>query len=177
MGGFEGRNPVDDYHLINQELALFNPDLLKKPQIILANKMDLENAKENLEKFKKEIKDVEIIPISASTHQGLDEAMNKLSNMVSNTPKTFVYEKNDNHIVYKYEEEKPFTIKKENSTYIVTGKQIEKILKMTKFQTDESVKNFTYKLKKLGVDETLRQMGIKNGDTVKILDLEFDWEE
>ncbi len=177
MGSFEGRTPLDDYHLINKELEQFDKNLLKKPQLILANKMDLAGALENLEKFKKEVKDVPILPISAATNQGLDEAMIKLASMLSAIPKNVPIEKDESHVVYEFKEEEPFTIKKENGIFVISGKKVEKILKMTKFQTEESVKHFTYQLKKLGVDEALRKMGAKNKDIVRILDLEFEWEE
>lgn len=177
MGSFEGRDPLNDYYLINKELEQFDPRLLQKPQLILANKMDLEGAQENLKRFQKEITGVKVIPISAITNQGLEEAMIELANMVDSIERVPLIDEDKNHVVYEFKVDKPFTITKENDCFVVRGKEVERILRMTHFQTEESVKRFAYQLKKLGVDDTLKQMGAKTGDTVRVLDLEFDFEE
>ncbi len=179
MGGFEGRDPYEDYVLINQELEAFNPNILKKPQIILANKMDLENAKENLEAFKKKVTNVAIYPISAMNKEGLEDAMIALVTLLDEIPKQPLYEeeKFESHVLYQFKHEKPFTIYNENGTWVVRGEQVEKLLRMTKFQTNESAQRFAMKLRKMGIDDQLREMGAKEGDTVRILDLEFEYKE
>lgn len=179
MGGFEGRNPYEDYVLINQELEAFNPSILKKPQIILANKMDLENAKENLEAFKKKVTNVAIYPISAMNKEGLEDAMLALATLLDEIPKQPLYEeeKFESHVLYQFKHEKPFAIYNENGTWVVRGDQVEKLLRMTKFQTNESAQRFAMKLRKMGIDDKLREMGAKEGDTVRILDLEFEYKE
>lgn len=179
MGGFEGRDPYEDYVLINKELEAFNPNILKKPQIILANKMDLENAKENLESFKKKVTDAIIYPISAFKQEGLDEAMLALANLLDEIPKQPLYEEErfESHVLYQFKTEKPFTIYNENGAWVVRGDSVEKLLRMTKFQTNESFERFAMKLRKMGIDDKLREMGAKEGDTVRILDLEFEYKE
>jgi GTP-binding protein len=179
MGGFEGRDPYEDYVLINQELEAFNPSILKKPQIILANKMDLENAQENLEAFKKKVTNVAIYPISAMNKEGLEDAMLALATLLDEIPKQPLYEeeKFESHVLYQFKHEKPFTIYNENGTWVVRGEQVEKLLRMTKFQTNESAQRFAMKLRKMGIDDQLREMGAKEGDTVRILDLEFEYKE
>ena len=180
MSGFEGRDPLEDYETINKELESFNESLLKKPQIIIANKMDIEGAKDNLEKFKKKVKDVIIFPVSAISNEGLEDVLVELANMLETIEKQPLYEeeKFESHILYKFKEEKPFTITHEGSNvWVVRGDQIEKLLKMTKFSSDEAVLRFTNKLRKLGIDDKLREMGAQEGDTVRILDLEFDYKE
>lgn len=179
MGGFEGRDPYEDYVLINQELEAFNPNILKKPQIILANKMDLENATENLEAFKKKVKDVTIYPIAAINKEGLEEAMLALANQLDEIPKQPLYEeeKFESHVLYQFKTEKPFSIYNENGTWVIRGEKVEKLLRMTKFQTNEAAERFAMKLRKMGIDDKLRELGSKEGDTVRILDLEFEYKE
>ena len=177
MSAFEGRDPYDDYLIINKELENFNPKILSKPQIILANKMDMPNAKENLQKFKEKIANIEIYPISGVTGEGIDIVINRLADMLDNIKKQPLYEeeKFESHILYKFEREQPFTITKENNAWVIRGKEIEKILRMTKFQTDESVMRFANKLRRLGIDDKLRELGALDGDTVRILDFEFEY--
>ena len=177
MSSFEGRDPYQDYLIINKELEDFNPNILKKPQIILANKMDGINSIENLAKFSEKVKNTEIYPISSITGEGIDKVINKLADMLDTISKEPLYEdeKIESHILYKFEREQPFTISKEQNVWVIRGKEVEKILRMTKFQTDESVMRFANKLRKLGIDDKLREMGANDGDTVRILDFEFEY--
>ncbi len=177
MSGFEGRDPYEDYLVINKELENFNPKILQKPQIILANKMDMQNSEENLKNFKSKLKNTEVYPISGVTGVGINEVVNKLADMLDNIKKQPLYEeeKFESHILYKFEREQPFTITNENNVWVIRGKEIEKILRMTKFQTDESVMRFANKLRKLGIDDKLRELGANDGDTVRILDFEFEY--
>lgn len=180
MSGFEGRNPYDDYVTINKELKDFNEEIMEKPQIVIANKMDMDGAKENLEKFKSKVKDVKIFEVSAISNEGLKDVLIELSNMLDQIEKKPLYEetKFESHILYKFKEEQPFEISRVGSnTWSVTGKQIEKLIKMTKFSTDEAVIRFTNKLRKMGIDDKLRKLGAKEGDTIRILDLEFDYKD
>ncbi|MFI3307720.1 MAG: Obg family GTPase CgtA, partial [Mycoplasmatota bacterium] len=86
-------------------------------------------------------------------------------------------EKFESHILYKFKEEEPFKINKNNNEWNITGKEIEKLVKMTRFQTDESIIRFTTKLRKYGIDEKLRELGAVEGETVRILDFEFEYKE
>ena len=176
MSGFEGRNPYDDYVLINKELENFDKKLLDKPQIIIANKMDIEGAKENLESFKKKVTS-KIYPISATNNEGLNEVLKELSNMLDSIEKKPLYEeeKFESHILYKFKEEQPFTITKDNDTWVIKGKEVEKLLRMTRFSSDEAVTRFANKLRRMGIDDKLRELGAEDGDNVRILDFEFDY--
>ena len=179
MGALEGRNPYEDYVLINKELENFNPAILEKPQVIIANKMDMEDAKENIKKFKEKVKDVPIFEVAAISNEGLHDVLVHLADMLETIEKKPLYEetKFESHILYTFKKEKPFTITKEGNTWVVTGKEVEKLLRMTKFSTDEAVKRFTNKLRKMGIDDTLKEMGAQTGDNVRILDLEFDYQD
>jgi len=176
MSGFEGRDPYDDYVLINKELENFNPKILNKPQLIIANKMDMENAKENLESFKKKV-DAPIYPVSAISNEGLEDVLTNLADMLDEIPVTPLYEEEafESHVLYKFKKEEPYTIVKENDEYVIRGEEIEKLFKMTKFTTEEGIQRFTNKLRKMGIDDKLVEMGCKEGDMVRILDFYFEF--
>ena len=177
MSASEGRDPYEDYQLINNELKAFNEKLLKKPQVILANKMDIEGAKENLEAFQKKV-DVPIFPISAMNQEGLDPVLTHLADMLETIEEEPLYEEEcmEGHVLYTFQKEEPYTIEKEGNVFVVRGERIEKLFRMTRF-TDEGIKRFTKKLRRLGLDEKLEQMGIQEGDIVRILDFEFEYHE
>ena len=171
------RDPYEDYLLINKELEEFNPKLLSKPQIIIANKMDLPNAKENLEEFKKKVKD-EIFEISAATNSGLQKVVDRLADLLDSIPNNPLYEDNqiESHILYKFKKEEPYTITRDSDgTWVISGKEIERIFKMTKFNSEEAIYRFAKKLRRLGIDAKLESLGAEVGDQVRILDFYFDY--
>jgi GTP-binding protein len=177
MGAVEGRDPYTDYITINRELYDFNQELLKRPQIIIANKMDIVGAEENLEKFKEKVKNIPIFEVAARNHQGLDKVLYKLADMLDEIERGPLYKEDriESHILYKFKKEKPFTIKRYNNVWIVKGKEIEKLLMMTKFTSHEAAVRFACKLRKFGVDDKLEELGAKDGDIVRILDFEFEY--
>ena len=177
MSAEEGRNPYDDYITIRNELEAFSPKLLTKPEIIIANKMDGENAKNNLEELKKKINNKEIYEVTALINEGLEPVIEKLSEMTKEIERENLFEdeKVESHVLYKFKEEKPFTIVKENDTYIIRGEIIERLFMMTNFNTEEAYERFSNKIRRMGVDDELEKLGIKEGDTVRILDFEFEW--
>lgn len=177
MSAEEGRNPYDDYITIRNELEAFSPKLLTKPEIIIANKMDGENAKNNLEEFKKKINNKEIYEVTALINEGLEPVIEKLSEMTKEIERENLFEdeKVESHVLYKFKEEKPFTIVKENDTYIIRGEIIERLFMMTNFNTEEAYERFSNKIRRMGVDDELEKLGIKEGNTVRILDFEFEW--
>lgn len=176
MSAFEGRDPYLDYVTINKELENFNKDILKKPEIIIANKMDLPSAKENLEKFKEKIGDKKIFEVSAMTNTGLEDVVTSLADMLDEIPVTALYEddKFESHVLYKFKKDEPYTITKEDDCWVIRGDEIEKIFKMTKF-TDEGLARFSKKIRKMGVDDKLIELGAEPGDKVRILDFFFEY--
>ena len=179
MGAFEGRNPIEDYKKIRKEIENYNDKLKRKKEIIIANKMDLPVAKENLANFKKEIKDIPIYEISALEQKGLDYLIHDLANLLENLPKDELYKKEEyeSYIVYKFQNERPFTIRNDNGVWVLEGKEIETLFKMTRFTEEEAVLRFARKLKGLGVEEELERLGAKRGDEVQILDYIFEFKE
>ena len=179
MSASEMRDPYEDYILINKELEAFNEKLMKKPQIIIANKMDLPTAKEELEKFKQKIgKDIEIYEISAATNQGLQKVIDRLADLVDEVPNNPLYDDSqiESHVLYKFKKEEPFTITRDDDgTWAIEGKEVERIFKMTKFSSDEAAYKFAKKLSRMGIDQKLEQLGAKEGDQVRILDFYFDY--
>ncbi len=180
MGAFEGRNPIEDYEIIRKEIESYNDKLASKKEIIIANKMDLPNALDNLKNFKKEYPDMEIIELSAINNEGLDKMIIKMADLLETIEDTPVYdeEKLESHVIYKFKNEKPYTISRDDSgVWIIKGAEIEKLLKMTKFQEDESVQRFARKLRGMGVDDELERLGAKKGDDVQILDFMFTFKD
>ena len=176
MSGMEGRKPYEDYVTIRKELGEFSPKLLTKPEIIIANKMDIEEAKKNLEEFKQNI-NVPIYEISALNDEGLDEISKVLEVLVKNTEDEVLFEPEvqESYVLYKFKKEKAFTIVKENDVFAIKGDTVEKLFKMTKLNTDEALLRFSHKLRKMGVDDELERLGIQEGDIVRIMDYEFEY--
>ena len=177
MAAVEERNPYEDYELINKELEEFNPKLLKKPMIIIANKMDLEGSKEKLEEFKKKVKDKEIFEVSGATGEGLRDVVNYLGKVLKELPEEELYDddKIESHVLYKFKKEEKYTITREDDVWVIHGDEVEKLFKMTKFSSDEAVYRFARKLTKMGIDDKLEELGAKEGDQVRILDFYFDY--
>lgn len=172
-------NPIESYKVIEEEIKKYKEKLYLYPKIIIANKMDIPSSKENLIKFKKEIKDIEIIPVSAITKYNIDTLLHRLNELVKiNSTKPYEENEFENYVLYEYKEEKPYEIiKSKNNTWIIKGKNIENLLKKTKFNSEEAILNFANILKKIGVDKSLKELGAKEGETVKILDYEFTYKE
>ena len=179
MSASEMRDPYEDYILINKELEAFNEKLIKKPQIIVANKMDLQNAKEELEKFRQKLgKDIEIYEVSAATNTGLQRVVDRLADLVDEVPNSPLYEDSqiESHVLYKFKKEEPFTITRDDDgTWVIQGQEVERIFKMTKFSSDEAAYKFAKKLTKMGIDQKLEELGAEEGDQVRILDFYFDY--
>lgn len=177
MSGLEGRDPLEDYETINKELKDFDEKLILKPQVVIANKMDLEGAKENLERFKKKY-NVLVYEVSAITNKGLDKVLVKIADELDKIKEEplFSDEAFESHVLYKFKKEQPFTITRDNDIYVVKGKEIEKLFHMTKF-TDEGAVRFARKLRAMGIDDKLLEMGAKYGDKVQIEDLIFEFKE
>ncbi len=178
MSASEGRNPYEDYVLINNELKEFNPKLLEKPQVIIANKMDLPEASTNLEEFKKKVPNVEIFEVSAATNTGLQKVVDHLASMLNNIQDTPLYEDNEieSHILYTFKKEEPYTITRDDDgTWVISGKEVERIFKMTKFNSEEAIYKFAKRLRRMGIDAKLESLGAEDGDAVRILDFYFDY--
>lgn len=179
MGSFEGRNPLEDYEKIRIELGAYNEKLKNKKEIVIANKMDLPQAKENLKQFKKAIPNIPIFEISALNQEGIDALLVHLADLLEKLPEEDIYDEQDyeSYIIYKFQNERPYTIKNDNGVWVIEGKEIEELFKMTRFTEDEAVLRFARKLKGMGIEDELERLGAKRGDEVQILDYIFEFKE
>jgi len=180
MSGSEGRDPFEDYKVINNELSTYKYNLLARPQIIIANKMDLPDAIDNLELFKEQLEeDYLIIPVSAATKENINELVYKTADLLDNTDSFELYDEADFENIVEYtftKEESTFDIKKgDDGVYDVYGEGLKRIFEMTDFTKEQTVKRFARQLRQLGIDRELRTLGVKNGDTVRILNYEFEF--
>lgn len=182
MSGSEGRVPYEDYMAINNELEQYNLRLMERPQIIVANKMDMPEAEENLKEFKTKIaEDIPVFPISAVTKTGLRELLLAIADKLETTPEFLLNEileqEDEDTVLYKYVAEEPdFEITREpDGTFVLSGTKIERLFTMTNFERDASISRFARQLRAMGVDEALRKRGAKDGDIVRLLDYEFEF--
>lgn len=178
MASVDGRDPYEDYEQINYELSQYEIDLTDRKQIVVANKMDMPEAQEQLETFRKQLpNDMDVFPISAVTREGLQPLLYKIADLLETIPKqaTVIEEQ---VVITHEEEEQPFTITRaDDGTFILSGEKVEKLFLMTNFQSEEGAQKFARTLRHLGVDEKLREHGAVDGDTIQLLDLEFEFVE
>lgn len=185
MSGSEGRDPIDDYHVINKELVAYKKRLEDRPQIIVANKMDMPDAEENLELFKEEIGDDHIIiPLSAVSRDNIDQLLYTIADQLEKVKDIdFSVEEDENvgvnRVVYKHTpSQDTFTITRDDDgAYVVSGNAIERTFKMTDFNSDPAVRRFARQMRSMGIDDALRARGCSNGDIVRILGGEFEFIE
>ncbi len=179
MGSEEGRDPIQDYQVIRKEILDYSEKLALKKEIVIANKMDLDNAQHNLEEFRKKYPDILIVPVSSVTNTGFEELMKMLADMLDTIDDEALYTDDEmmGHVTYKFQNERPFTITKQEDVWVLEGAELEKLFKMTRFDEDEAVRRFARKLKGMGVDEELERLGAKPGDEVQICDYIFEFKE
>lgn len=185
MSGTEERDPYEDFLKINAELKKYDPALLKRPQIIVASKMDMPDAAANLEQFKKQIaadhtlpQAPEIMAISALTHQGLDRLVHHVADVLDQTPAFPVAASGQEEAVeYTADSTTPaFTVTQaEDGTWVLGGQRLLKLFKMTDLNHDESLMRFARQMRGMGVDDELRRQGAKNGDLVRIEKFTFEF--
>lgn len=177
VSGLEGRNPVEDFHTINEELKTYSEKLSTRKQIIVANKVDVmqdENMYKQLENLAKE-NNLEIYKISAVTGSGVDELMNRVTQVLKELPKEELIEIEEK-IVYTLSEDKDeFTVEKQGNDYIVEGPAAERLMGRINIGDNESMHYFQKCIRELGIEQKLKEIGIKEGDTVKFLEWEFEW--
>ncbi len=177
VSGQEGRNPVEDFYVIQEELKKYNEKLSKREQIIVANKIDIMQDEElyrSLEKVAQK-ENMKIFKISAASRQGIDELMKFVAEELKKLPKEELIDVEEKVVYTLKDDDKKFDVEVKGHEYTVTGPAIEKIMRKVNIQDRESMHYLQKSLYMLGVDEKLRNLGIKEGDTVKILDWEFEW--
>jgi GTP-binding protein len=156
--------------------------LLERPQVIAASKMDMPDAEKNLEEFRKKIDPkIPVFPISSLTQSGIKEMVGAVYELILTTPEFPMEEpiQDDGKAIYTFEkEETPFVISRDpDGTFNVSGPKVELLFKMTNFQHDEAIRRFALQLRSMGVDDALREKGVTEGDTVRIMDFEFEYSD
>ncbi len=176
VSGCEGRDPIDDVHIINNELKNYSEKLAEKPQVIIANKMDIPSFDENYEKFKAQMEEegFVVMSISAATHKGVEEVINYTSRMLAELPEEEP-EDYDYLDIDEVRQNDSIEITIEDGVYIVEGMYVRKIVGSTNFDDYESLQYFQRALRKSGIIEMLEEKGIKEGDTVHMYGVEFDY--
>ena len=177
--GIEGRDPVEDYHRINAELTKYSAKIARRPQLLVANKMDLPGAAENYRRLEKlaAAEHLPILPVSAATREGLMALVAKVAAMLE----AYVEEPEEADGVRVYDadrEEDPERVtisRNDRGDFVVSGKALEKLVAMTNFANDEALRRFQYIWRMKGIDSRLKKRGIKEGDTVHIGTMEFEF--
>ncbi|KXZ40133.1 GTP-binding protein [Alkalithermobacter thermoalcaliphilus JW-YL-7 = DSM 7308] len=180
ISGMEGRDPIDDFEKINDELKKYNQKLASRPQVVVANKIDLLDSKDDYEIFKQEIESrgYKVFAMSAATREGVDDVINYVANLLK--------EVEDIQIISEEEMMKEdlkenvveeITVRLEDGVYIVEGKELQRLLYSINFEDMESLQYFQKIMEKKGIFDKLRQLGVQDGDLVKIYDLEFEYYE
>lgn len=179
IAGTEGRDPVDDFNKINEEIKKYSEKLATRKQIIVANKADSMQDDDNFKKIEKVAKDkkIKIFKISAVTGEGLNELFNYVSEILKELPKEDIIEVED-RMVYTLEDDKDeFTVEIIDGEFIVSGPAAERLMGRVNIGDNESYNYMERMLKKIGIEAALKEKGVKEGDTVKILEWEFEWYE
>jgi GTP-binding protein len=178
IAGSENRDPLADFYAVNQELAHYNPVLQTRPQIIVANKMDLPGAEENLAKLRQELGEkYEIYPVSAVTGAGLKELMFRAGELLETLPALPLYDEAEEEglKVVKVEEKEPFQVEFQDGVWLVTGPEIERLIRKRDLSNEANMERFLLIIRKIGVEKLLREKGAKNGDTVNISGWKFEF--
>lgn len=176
--GMESRDPVEDIKKINKEIESYNSKLLERPQVIAANKIDIPEAGENVKRLIElyEPKGFKVFPISAATNKGLQELLEYVAKLVEEHKTDIVFEEDFNEFIEPEIDKEPFTVEKiEDNYYYVSGVGVEKMIGYTALDTERGFAFFQKYLREKGIIEALENAGIKEGDTVKIYGLEFDY--
>lgn len=177
VSGSEGRNPIDDFYKINEELGKYSKQLSKRKQIIVANKIDAmqdSSLYQNLENLAKE-KGLEIFKISAVTGQGLQELFQRVSEILKTLPKEELEDSSEKVIYTLKEDREEFSVQVVNGEYIVTGPAIDRLMARVNIEDNESLSYFQKVLEQIGVNAKLKEMNVKEGDTIRLNDWEFEW--
>ncbi len=179
VSGSEGRDPIEDFDTINAELSKYSDLLCEKPQIIAANKTDLLFDREPFERFKNEMeaRGYKVFEISAATRSGVDALMDYTAEMLSKLPVPKLYDVEETApAAFDNKEKLTYEINiDDDGTYVVSGTLVYKIMASTNFADNESVAFFQRSLRSTGIIDSLLAAGVEEGDTVRMLDFEFDF--
>jgi len=178
VSGIEGRNPIEDFDLINKELKTYNATLSERKQIVVANKTDVIYDREMSDAFIEEMKNrgYEVFEISAAANKGVKELMMYVSSILADIPIPVLYDEDEMETtVISFEDDQPFTVSVEDGVYVVEGSWVKRMIGSTNFEDNESLQYFQNALRKKGVIKALEKAGVNEGDLVRMYDIEFDY--
>jgi GTP-binding protein len=170
-------DPLGSFQAINSELAAFGHGLASKPQIVAFNKMDLEDARGNWPAFSHSLEEqgVPVLPLSAATQEGTKQLLYRAAQALTELPPAELAI--EELPVLRLPDEEPFTILHEGAVWRVSGARVEKLVAMSRFDSDEALRRLQRKLEHMGIIEALKQAGVQEGDTVFLGDFEMEWFE
>ena len=171
--GIEGRDPVEDYYRINKELKLYSEKIARRTQILAANKMDLPDGADNLNRFREKYPDVPVFAVSAATRAGFDALMDAVAAELAKLPPVTPYAQEE--FLDDLPDLSGYTVRREGSVYVVEGSAMTRLMNSVNFDDTDSMKWFHQTLRRTGVIDALRKAGAGEGDTVQIEDMQFDF--
>lgn len=178
ISGLEGRDALEDFDKINDELKLYNEKLSTRPQVVVANKIDILEDESVFEEFKTTLEDrgYKVFKMSAATREGIDDVINYVSQVLKDAEEIELVSEDELYVPeLDNVEEEGLNVEIENGVYVVTGKSLRRIMYSVNFEDMESIQFFQKTMESEGVFDKLREMGIEDGDTVKIYDIEFEF--
>ncbi|MFB4161826.1 GTPase ObgE [Geomicrobium sp. JSM 1781026] len=179
VSGLSGRDPYEDYLTINQELKEYNEQLMNRPQIVVANKIDMPDSEDTLRTFKEQLDDdVQVYEISTLQRKGVDLLVNHIADELEQAPEVDAFEQPalEENVLYKHQPEEIFVITRDpDGTYVLSGDELERRIQMLDLNRTESARRFSRTLRNLGVDAALRDRGAKDGDLVRLAGIEFEF--
>jgi len=175
--GVEGRSPLDDFKQINDELRLYDSRLGQLPQLVVANKMDLPDAVRGLAELIEELGSCSVFPVSAVTGEGVKELLYRAAKMLSESPASPFILPDDDGVTLRPQAEEQIKVNREHGVFVLRGGRLEKLVAMTDFNNDEAVKRFQRIFRQAGYEEALRVAGAKDGNIVRIRDIEFTFRQ
>jgi GTP-binding protein len=172
-------DPLRAYETINRELAQYSARLVEKPQVIGFNKMDLPDAQARWQTLERVFaqRRLEAYPISAATGQGVRDLMRAVAKRLAELPRETSLREEELPVIRPVEDENAFTITREGRAWRVRGKKVERVVAMTNFDQDEAVLRLHRVLQALGVNDALKDAGVREGDAVRIGEVELEWRE
>lgn len=179
VSGIEGRNPIDDFYAINEELKKYSEKLSTRKQIIVANKTDImqdENLLKQVEELAKK-EGLELYKISAATKEGVEELIDHVTEVLKTLPKEELFEIEDKKVYTLEDKKDDWEIKEEDGVFIVTGRAIQRLMGRVNIEDNESMYYLQKSLKNMGIDAKLKEMGVCQGDTVILDGWELEWYE
>ena len=179
IAGSEERDPLEDFEIISEELRQYSQELANRPMLVVANKMDITGAEDNLKRLQEKLgEEYQIFPVSAATGEGLQELVYAVARILPEVPAPQIFIREEaQHKVTHAEAPNRFELTREGDYFVISGKEIEKHVQMTMFDSEDGLYRFQNILKAMGIERALLEEGIKAGDKVQIAGLEFEWED